>query len=56
MWDFINDLAGAIAQVLRTLDSEGIDQVREALRTQAEPFRSEDGYAFPGLALNAVAH
>lgn len=55
MWDFINDLAGAIAQVLRTLDEEGIEQVRGALRTQAESFRSPDGYAFPGLTLNAVA-
>lgn len=55
LWGFINDLAGAIAQVLRTLDEKDLNQVREALRTQAEPFRSEDGYAFPGLTLNAVA-
>lgn len=55
LWGFINDLAGAIAQVLRTLDEKGIDDVRKALRTQAESFRTGDGYAFPGLTLNAIA-
>lgn len=54
-WSFLNDIAGAVSILLRDMDEESLAEVRDALRTQLEDFRSGDGYAFPGVAMNAVA-
>jgi ubiquinone/menaquinone biosynthesis C-methylase UbiE len=54
-WSFLEELAGALSLVLRRLDADQLAQVREALKRDVEPFRSNGGYVFPGLALNAFA-
>ena len=54
-WSFLRELAGALSLVLRDLDEDQLAQVRAALERDVEPFRSNGGYVFPGLALNALA-
>ncbi len=54
-WSFLADFAGAIALVLARLGDEETAQVRAAIMRDAEPFRENGAYTFPGVALNAVA-
>ena len=54
-WSFLGELAGAIALVLDRLSEDEVAQVRANMEEKAQPFRSNGGYAMPGVALNAVA-
>jgi ubiquinone/menaquinone biosynthesis C-methylase UbiE len=54
-WRFLHDLAGAVALVLERLRADELAQVRAMMEEKAQPFRSNGGYAMPGVALNAVA-
>lgn len=52
---WIMDVGGPLATVTRRLPKEERDAVRAQLATKFEPFATDDGYAFPGTALCAVA-
>jgi len=54
-WDeyrrVVTSLAAALRQTLEALDDETRDEVDAAARERIERFRSDDGYALPGVAL-----
>ena len=55
-WGFLAELSGGLALVMEQLDDGERAQVRATMVESAEPYRrDEGGYAFPGVALNAVA-
>jgi hypothetical protein len=53
-WWFLTELAGAITPILRGLDPEAQEPVREKITEMARPFRSGAGYAFPALCVNVA--
>ncbi len=53
-WRYLNELAGAISPILRSLSQDDRAEVREQVRDTAAPFATDRGYDFPGLCLNAV--
>jgi ubiquinone/menaquinone biosynthesis C-methylase UbiE len=55
IWDFLNELAGALAVVIAALPEEDRELVRERIEREAESFRSDGGYEIPGAALNVQA-
>lgn len=58
-WDdyrrLINSLAASLRTVLEELDESVRAEVDQAARARLEPFRGDDGYAIPGLALVTTA-
>jgi ubiquinone/menaquinone biosynthesis C-methylase UbiE len=54
-WGYQSEVGGAFALMLRSLPREDVDRIRSALEEAAKPFRSDDGYTFPGLALGVAA-
>ena len=50
-----NDIAGSLAEMLKSLPSDDLTRFRTAIQEAAEPFRSSGGYEFPGLALGVSA-
>ena len=54
-WDeyrrVVTSLAAALRQTLEALHDETRDEVDAAARERIERFRSDDGYALPGVAL-----
>jgi hypothetical protein len=53
-WRYLNELAGAISPVLRGLSPAAEAAIKDELRAAIAPFARRDGYAIPGLSLNAV--
>ena len=47
----VTGLAALLRETLGELDEQTVAEVDEAARRRLEPFRGEDGYAIPGLAL-----
>jgi ubiquinone/menaquinone biosynthesis C-methylase UbiE len=54
-WRFLQEQVGVIALVLARLSDSERAQVHATIEENAAAFRSNDGYALPGLTLNAVA-
>lgn len=54
-WRFILEFAGAVAILLNSFSEEQRTAVRDATEQGAEPFRTDQGYDFPGLTVNAIA-
>ena len=55
-WDFMNDIAGAIANLLKELAPEDLETAKDALRAAADDYRNDDGsYSFPGVTINVSA-
>jgi ubiquinone/menaquinone biosynthesis C-methylase UbiE len=54
-WGYQREVGGAFALMIRSLSSEEVDRIRSALEEAAQPFQSDDGYTFPGLALGIAA-
>ena len=55
-WRFLTDTAASVSPVLRALSSEAQHLVRERAHEAARPFSSGEGYDFPAVCLNVVAH
>ena len=55
-WSFSTELAGAVAALLADLDATEVAEIRDEAWAAAESFRSGDGYAFPGVTVNVLAH
>ena len=53
-WWLLTEMAGAISPILRGLAPEAQAKVRTQLDEMAQPFRADDGYAFPALCLNVA--
>ena len=54
-WFFLREIAGALALVITALPQERQRAVRAAIDDRLAAFRSDGGYALPGLCLNVVA-
>ena len=54
-WSFILEFAGAAAVLVRNFPEDQQRTVRSETEKISEPYRSGDGYDFPGLTVNAVA-
>jgi ubiquinone/menaquinone biosynthesis C-methylase UbiE len=54
-WSFILEFAGAAAVLVRSVPEDRQRAVRDETERISEPYRSGDGYDFPGLTVNAVA-
>jgi SAM-dependent methyltransferase len=55
-WHFLTETAASFSPVLRALSSEALNTVREQVHEATRPFHSGEGYDFPAVCLNAVAH
>jgi hypothetical protein len=54
-WTRTSALAGPMAKVLASLPEPARRELEARARAAAEPFRTETGYEFPGVALVAAA-
>ncbi|MFL5767933.1 MAG: class I SAM-dependent methyltransferase [Actinomycetota bacterium] len=54
-WSFILEFAGAAAVLVRSVPVDRQRAVRDETERISDPYRSGDGYDFPGLTVNAVA-
>jgi SAM-dependent methyltransferase len=54
-WGFLNRVAGSVAVVIRELPETERWAIRGQLEKNAESFRRNEGYVFPGECLNVVA-
>ena len=56
IWRFVNDLAGALAMVIRSLPEKDQAAIRDRLAESAEPYRADGGsYELEGVCLNVLA-
>ena len=54
-WQFLTEVAGAIATLIESLPLDEEGKAKEAIRTAVSPFQTESGIALPGVALNVLA-
>ena len=54
-WDYLTDVAGAIAMVVARLDEAERVRVRDLIAERTRPFQDERGIALPGVSLVAAA-
>ncbi|MDP9227269.1 MAG: methyltransferase domain-containing protein [Actinomycetota bacterium] len=54
-WDFMTQLAGAIAAVLKELPPNEVETLRNALENNLETFTTGAGITLPGITINAWA-
>ncbi len=53
-WRFLAEIAGGIAIVIERIDAHQRRTARQTIRERIEAYRSADGYALPGMSLNAL--
>ena len=55
-WEFMMEIAGAIANLLKELAPDDLETAKDALRAAADQYRKDDGsYSFPGVTINVSA-
>lgn len=54
-WEFTNEVAGALATLVRELPRDKVEELRAALEQNEEPFRTDEGLVLPGMTVNAAA-
>jgi ubiquinone/menaquinone biosynthesis C-methylase UbiE len=54
-WDFMTQVAGAIAALVKELPSDELETFRNALLNKIETFRTDTGISLPGVTINACA-
>jgi SAM-dependent methyltransferase len=54
-WDFMTEVAGAIARVVKELPDAEVEKLRSALEKNIESFRTGSGLTLPGVTINAAA-
>jgi ubiquinone/menaquinone biosynthesis C-methylase UbiE len=54
-WAYLSDLSGQLAALMAELPEEEMAEVEKDMRAQAENYRSENGFTFPGRTVNVVA-
>jgi len=55
-WRFLTETAASFSPVLRALSPEALNTVRERVHEEVRPFHSGEGYDFPAVCLNVMAH
>jgi ubiquinone/menaquinone biosynthesis C-methylase UbiE len=55
-WQFLTEVAGAIAMLIAALPAAKQSTAREAIKRAVADFDSDSGIALPGVTLNVVAH
>lgn len=55
MWDMRAEISGTFSDVLSRLSGAEVDEVKAKLEAAVEPYRTDDGYELPGLALAVAA-
>jgi SAM-dependent methyltransferase len=55
-WRFLIETSATTSPVLRSLQPEAQDAIRERMHEAARPFHSGEGYDFPSVCLNAVTY
>ena len=55
IWTFTTELAGALAAVLQNLEDDEVARIRDAYEEVAQVYKTDDGFVFPGVTVNAVA-
>jgi SAM-dependent methyltransferase len=55
LWVLPSELAGPIAQLLRTLSASDLERAKDAIRSAAEPYLEDEVYRFPSLAVCFIA-
>jgi ubiquinone/menaquinone biosynthesis C-methylase UbiE len=53
-WRYTNEIAGAIALVIATLDAREAAAVKDELRHAVEPYAVGSGYDMPGVCINGL--
>jgi ubiquinone/menaquinone biosynthesis C-methylase UbiE len=56
MWGFTTELAGALAALVQELPDDEVGELRRAYEEAVQPYRTSEGFAIPGVTINAVAH
>jgi ubiquinone/menaquinone biosynthesis C-methylase UbiE len=54
-WDFMTQVAGPIAALVKKLPADELETLRNALKENLETFRTDSGITLPGLTINAFA-
>jgi ubiquinone/menaquinone biosynthesis C-methylase UbiE len=54
VWTFATELAGAIAALVKQLPPDEVENLRQAIIPAIEPYRSGNGYDFPGVTINVA--
>lgn len=54
-WDFMTEVAGALATVVRELPPDKVEEFRAALEENEAPFMTDEGLVLPGVTVNAAA-
>lgn len=54
-WEFISEVAGPLAALLKMLDEAETARVRAAIESAFDPYRGDDGISVPGVSLVAAA-
>lgn len=55
LWSMLNEVAGALAQVIRGLSKADAERLKDELRTNGAAFRSGESYEMPGVAISVLA-
>ncbi len=54
-WEFMSEVAGAIATLVKTLPPDEVEKLKIALEENVESFRTAEGITLPGITINAAA-
>jgi hypothetical protein len=54
-WDFMTQVAGAIATLVKELPLDEIEKLRAALEENVQTFGTDSGITLPGVTINASA-
>lgn len=54
-WDFMTQVAGAIAAIVKELPAAEVERLRSALEANVQPFQTDTGVTLPGVTVNASA-
>lgn len=54
-WDFMTEVAGAIAQVVKDLSRDETEKLRRTLEENMDAFKTDSGLTLPGVTINAWA-
>jgi ubiquinone/menaquinone biosynthesis C-methylase UbiE len=54
-WDFMTQVAGSIAALVKELPAAELQTFRNALQNKIETFRTDSGITLPGVTINACA-
>lgn len=55
IWTFLTEVAGAVAFMILELTGDERERFRARLESNVAAFKTEDGYAMPGMCLNVLA-